>query len=821
MEKVEKTLNRNQIATLIRSSKEFIIDAWITQTLKLVKSASVVDKLSLVDSIPDFLDQMADHLAESEASGQIKEAAKIANRHAEQRASLREYTLEQVIYEYQILRDVLLSALEHYQQSAISAEVHSLITEFIDMGVREAAAKFAIRISEDAEKSRQDLYAFMMQSPSPLVILLGPELLFFLANPAYERFVGRNVKGKTLLEAFTEEEVGEFIPVLKEVYSTGKPYIAKEIPLHLTGAEGTTQNSFINLAYYPYLGEDGEIRGVIADVQDVTDHVLTRREIEKSKIALEAEKFKLESIFNFSPAAMAMWRGPNLIFEKVNPEYQRIFGDRQLIGKPFLEALPELKGQIYEKLMFDVLNTGKPYFAKDTLARLANSIDGPLEDRYYDFAYIRINDAEGNPYGVYDHAVDVTDKVLAQHELKKTADELLLAKNDAERANSLKSSFLANMSHEIRTPLGAIIGFADLLREGNLHHSERRQYLDTISRNGKALTRIIDDILDLAKVESGKLEMEKVEFSFHQLIDDVTDIFRERTKSKGIYLRSNIAEVVPAKIISDPTRIRQILINIVGNAVKFTQSGGVTINVKANNAETETNIIINVQDTGIGLSEEQKEKLFEPFMQADNSTTRKFGGTGLGLALSNRLATALGGKIEIEKCILGKGCTFVVTFKAALPQPEKMVVDPKSLKFENSEKSSGERFPLRILVADDAPDNQQLVRILLQRYGYTVEVAKNGLEAVKMALKGSFDLILMDIQMPVMDGYEATRQLRASGYEQPIIALTAHAMAEERARTMAAGCNGHLTKPIDKIELLRTIQFYASNDSKRENFIEQ
>lgn len=315
--------------------------------------------------------------------------------------------------------------------------------------------------------------------------------------------------------------------------------------------------------------------------------------------------------------------------------------------------------------------------------------------------------------------------------------------------------------------------------------------------------------------------MEKVEFSFYQLVDDVTDIFRERTKSKGIYLRSNISEVVPTKIISDPTRLRQILINIIGNAVKFTQSGGVTINVKANNTETETNITINVQDTGIGLNEEQKEKLFVPFMQADNSTTRKFGGTGLGLALSSRLANALGGNIEIEKCIPGKGCTFIVTFTAALPQPEVIIADSEDRKSETYEQSSSERLPLRILVADDAPDNQQLVRIILQRYGYTVEAAKNGLEAVKMALKGNFDLILMDIQMPLMDGYEATRQLRASGYKQPIIALTAHAMAEERARTIAAGCNGHLTKPLDKIELLRTIQFYASRDSKRENFIEQ
>lgn len=822
MEKDGKSLNRNQIASLIRGSKEFIIDEWATRALNEAEAAAVVDKLSLIDSMPDFLDNMADYLDTAEASARVHEAAKIATRHGEPRASVLEYTLEQVIFEFQILRDVLFTALEHHQQALVSPEVRSSITQFIDYGIRQAAAIFAIRTASYAEKSKQELYSFMMQSPSPFMILLGPEFRFFLANPAYERYAGRKVRGKTVIEAFTAEEVRDFLPILEDVYKIGKPYIGKEIPLNLPDAEGIIRHSFINLGFHAYRGEDGTIKGIIADVQDVTEQVQARHEIEKSKTALEAEKFKLESIFNFSPAAMAMWRGPDLIFEKINPEYQRIFGDRQLIGKPFLEALPEFKDQVFGKIILDVLNTGEGYFAKDTLARIAKEKDGSLEDRYYDFAYVRINDTDGNPYGVYNHSVDVTAKVLAQQELEKAADELLLAKNDAERANSLKSSFLANMSHEIRTPLGAIIGFTDLLREGNLHQNERRQYLDTISRNGKALTRIIDDILDLAKVESGKLEMEKVEFSFHQLVDDVTDIFRERTKSKGLYLRSNISEDVPAKIISDPTRLRQILINIIGNAVKFTQSGGVTINVKANITKNDTTkISISVTDTGIGLTEEQKEKLFEPFMQADNSTTRKFGGTGLGLALSTRLAHALDGNIKIEKCVPAKGCTFVVSFTATLPLPEKISAISENRKSESYEPNPGERMPLRILVADDSPDNQQLVRILLQRYGYTVETAKNGLEAVKMAHRGNFDLILMDIQMPVMDGYEATRQLRASGYKQPIIALTAHAMAEERARTMAAGCNGHLTKPLDKTELLRTIQFYASKDSKRENFIEQ
>ncbi len=389
------------------------------------------------------------------------------------------------------------------------------------------------------------------------------------------------------------------------------------------------------------------------------------------------------------------------------------------------------------------------------------------------------------------------------HEQKSLTEELIKSRDEADLANQTKSSFLANMSHEIRTPLGAIIGFAELLRDADLSEHERQDYLDTVIRNGKGLTKIIDDILDLAKVEMNKLDIENVEFSLLQLINDVLDLFRERVRAKQIYLRTHFDTEIPSRIISDPTRIRQILINIIGNAIKFTEEGGVTIVItSALLPNDRSEIKFSVGDTGIGISDEEKLRLFQPFVQADNSTTRKFGGTGLGLVISKRLAEAMGGRISVENQVQGSGSTFAITIVVQLaikrsPKP----ASPNDKPGPNKQILEG----YSVLVADDSPDNQILIQKILKKHGASSTLASDGLEAFRTAIEEIFDFILMDIQMPKMDGYEATKALREAGVKTPIIALTAHAMAEERARSAAAGCNGHLTKPINQAELIETI----------------
>jgi len=521
---------------------------------------------------------------------------------------------------------------------------------------------------------------------------------------------------------------------------------------------------------------------------------ISERKQNEEKLSIERKK--LESIFYGSDVAMVIFRGPNLIFEMANQKYLELIGFRDIIGKPLAEALPEIAESEFPRKIKQVYDTGESFQFLEGHTPILNSKTGQLENRNFDTTFARIEDGAGKEFLIVGNAMDVTERVRSRMALEE-------AKKEAERANELKSSFLANMSHEIRTPLGAILGFTDLLKDKNLRLEDRDRFLETISRNGKALTKIIDDILDLAKVESGKLEVEQTEFSFFNLIDDVMDVFRERTRAKGIYLRAHLNKETPGRIVCDPTRLRQILINIVGNAVKFTNEGGVTIEVIGLKQDSnKVNFRVFVRDTGVGMDVEQMQRIFQPFMQADNTTSRKFGGTGLGLALSRRLANALNGDVSIEKCDPKEGSTFLISFEATLPSPVRESKATEPVKIQSSAILDG----VRVLVADDSQDNLFLVELILTSHGAVVEVADNGAEAFRMGMRGSYDIILMDIQMPGMDGYEATRALREAGFKKPIIALTAHAMAEERARSFAAGCDGHLTKPLDKTELVATIE---------------
>lgn len=512
---------------------------------------------------------------------------------------------------------------------------------------------------------------------------------------------------------------------------------------------------------------------------------------------LIAEKAKVDALVAESTSAIGLMRGADLVFEIVNKKWAELVSPREYIGRKYVDIYPELVGTAAHRSHVEVFATGVPFIAKEMKLKV-RSADGTHEYQYYDYSNVRILDGEGRPYGVYCNALNVTAQVKARLELEE-------AKLAAERANQTKTFFLANMSHEIRTPLGAIIGFTDLLKDRNLSTAEREQFLETISRNGKGLTRIIDDILDLAKVESGKIELEAIEFSFIDLLDEALDLFRERTKSKGLYLRLYMDESVPNRISSDPTRLRQIFINIIGNAVKFTERGGITIRVRAvADIDQKLTFTVVVQDTGIGILEEQRDRLFQPFSQADNSTTRKYGGTGLGLVLSGRLAKALGGTITVATPDDSTGSAFHIQFVAMAANPGSPAVAPSVASLS---KDAGRALEnVHILVAEDSPDNQFLIRHILTGLGARVETVSNGRDAYNSALANDFDLILMDIQMPIMDGNQATQALRGVGYKRPIIALTAHAMAEERTRSHEAGSDGHVTKPINQGELVKAIR---------------
>jgi len=412
---------------------------------------------------------------------------------------------------------------------------------------------------------------------------------------------------------------------------------------------------------------------------------------------------------------------------------------------------------------------------------------------------------------------DITKEKTHNHQLTK-------AKEEAEAANSAKSEFLANMSHEIRTPMSAILGFTEVLQEKN-QNSEDGDTLETIHRNGEHLLQILNDILDLSKIDAGKMSVEKIACSPAEIAQDAVSLMKARAEEKGIELTLNLNTALPQLIESDPTRLRQIFLNLIGNAVKFTHEGKVEFNLSLVKDEQEYSMLeCEVLDTGVGISEEQLSRLFSPFSQADNSVTRNFGGSGLGLVICKRMAEMMGGRIEVTS-ELGKGSSFKMFVDIGQVDdslsPAKTRENTGSLNLSDDKISaqSAGHLDCRILLVEDGPDNQRLISMLLRNAGADVELANNGQEALGMLLPElqaenkteQFDVVLMDMQMPVLDGYSATRQLREKGYQKPVIALTAHAMAGDRQKCLDAGCDEYLTKPIKKGDLLDLVQSMICN----------
>jgi signal transduction histidine kinase/FixJ family two-component response regulator/PAS domain-containing protein len=410
-------------------------------------------------------------------------------------------------------------------------------------------------------------------------------------------------------------------------------------------------------------------------------------------------------------------------------------------------------------------------------------------------------------------------------DLKNTINELKLARTEAEAANEAKGQFLANMSHEIRTPMNAIIGFGDLLADEGMTEKQR-SYVDTIRNSGRHLLQVINDILDFSKIGAGKMEVETIRCSLAKVLNAVESIMHAKAAEKGVEFKIQNAEDVPANVKSDPNRLKQCLINLVGNAVKFTEEGHVHVNVSLEYNDAQPFIRFDVEDTGIGIPPARQTDIFESFTQADVSMSRKYGGTGLGLAITRKLTEAMGGELHLcsEE---GKGSTFSLVIPAGVNVAAQPLLNMHPLDEirgdDHGATHDQDELSGRVLVAEDVATNQILARLLLEKVGLKVSIAGDGKEAVEMALAEEFDLILMDMQMPNMNGYDASRLLKKEGLSVPIIALTAHAMKGDEAKCLEAGCDDYLPKPLDKTGLLAVLHKWlpsktdASNDLLQAN----
>jgi PAS domain S-box-containing protein len=525
----------------------------------------------------------------------------------------------------------------------------------------------------------------------------------------------------------------------------------------------------------------------------------TIRESERQTRYLQLAQLEMETLKRYRNLADSV---PNMIwkskvdgtldyFNRVWTTYTGLTQD-QSIGSGWQEAIhpKDLRG--FLKAWIDSMNSGLPFQIECRIRRH----DGEM--RWHSVSAVaELNSGE--------KVVAWIGTCMDIHDRKITEAELIEAKSQAVAANVAKTQFLANMSHEIRTPLSAILGFSELLLDPELTYDERVQNVNTICSSGQQLLKIIDEILDISKVEAGHLEVEHIKVNTLNLLRDLQTLLSVKSQAKEIGLDFKIKTKLPEFIFTDPTRLRQIMINMISNAIKFTEKGAVVTEV-----EWVNNVLrFHVKDTGVGIAETQAEKLFHPFVQVDSSTTRRFGGTGLGLALSRKLAQALGGNVCLESSEAGLGSIFLVEVRAEIPADtnffDRLTAAPPPRPEPTVDANAHALDGVRILLVEDAPINQILISKFLTSAGAQVELANNGLEGMNKALKGNFGIVLMDIQMPEMDGYEATTKLRESGFKTPIIALTAHALKEDRDRCLQVGCTEHMTKPIDRAALISQI----------------
>ena len=667
-------------------------------------------------------------------------------------------------------------------------------------------------------RSLKSTVALIVHSRHPMFLWWGSELIQ-IYNDAYVPSFGVGKHPRAMGQPGRDcwPEIWPIIgPQIDAVMEQGHPSWHEDalVPIYRNGA---IEEVYWTYGYSPVFDDDGSIGGTLVVCTETTARVVAARQEAAHRAEIERNWARLQQFFAQAPAGICILRGADLRFEFANEHYRALVGGRDVVGKPFLTAIPELKGQGLDALLLQVMTSGEPFVGRQVPIRLDRG-RGTLDEAFYTFVYSPLRDAAQHVEAVIVLALDVTDEVRANDASRRAAEEraILLdneqrARQAAELASRAKDDFRATASHELRTPLNAILGWARMLQSGALANNDYVRAIDSIERNARAQVRLIEDILDGSRIITGRLQLEIRPLELTALIQAALDAVRPAAEAKRIALTVDI-DPTASRLVGDPDRLQQVVWNLANNAIKFTpKDGAVDLSLR----RVETEVELRVRDTGEGIAADFLPYVFERFRQAEGSTTRRYGGLGLGLALVRHLVEAHGGTVHAASDGPGCGALFTVRLpvQAVFAEPTSHGVALHAL-----ERPFAPR-PIRldgvsVLVVDDEADARDLIATVLRSNGADVETAANGREALGLIASRSFTVIVSDIGMPDSDGYDLIGKIRTAtgvrGLHLPAIALTAYSREEDRHRALAAGFQAYVAKPVEPGDLVDVVHRLAA-----------
>jgi PAS domain S-box-containing protein len=624
-------------------------------------------------------------------------------------------------------------------------------------------------------QSLRTVVELLLNSKFPMFVAWGPDL-GFLYNDAYSEILGAKhpaALGKRFYDVWSDiwSDISPLIDRALQGEATYSDRLALTMQRH-----GYAEQTWFTYSYSPVRDGNGNVAGMYCACVEVTDQVLAER-------YRNEENERLRTLFEQAPGFMAILRGPDHVFELTNEAYYQLVGHREILGKPVRSALPEVTGQGFYELLDRVYVSGQPFVGHALSIRLQREPNGPLEERFVDFLYQPIRDARGNVTGIFAEGSDVTERKQAEEELRQLAADL-------SQANRRQSEFLATLAHELRNPLSPIRTGLDLMRMTGDNPAAATRVREMMERQVEHLVHLVDDLLDLARISTGKIELRKARVLLKNIVLNAVETTLPEMQAKKQDFSLHVPDE-PIWLDADANRMAQVIGNILTNSRKYTpDKGKISLSVRQEDGEA----VIAVTDSGIGIPEDSLPDIFDMFTQVGHGIDLSQGGLGIGLSLVKRLTERHGGTVSAFSAGPGKGATFTVRIPVAQSGPENADVAPADAGAGPAAQRS-----MRILIADDNQDAAELLKVMLEIQGHMVEIAGDGMAALELANSFRPDLALVDIGMPVMNGYELARKLRSLPQFRSmyLIAVTGWGAEEDRARARDAGFDHHLTKPVD------------------------